>query len=78
MSLDQLIGFTNLFTFWAFVKLFFLVLLFFYFVLSLVIARQVDLMNQVLGTNISPFIRLVVIVHSVAVAILFLLAFALV
>ena len=78
MSIDQLIGLTSLFSFWAFIKLFLLVLLFFYFVLALVITRQVDLMNQVLGTNISPFIRLVVIGHAAAVALLFFLAFALV
>lgn len=80
---DQAIMFTTFdpigfFNIWLFIKLFALVLFLFYFILSLVIARQVDLMNQVLGTNIAPGIRLVVIIHAVAVGFLFFLALILI
>lgn len=75
MTPETLINIFGLFNFWGLVKLFALVLFFFYFVLSLVIVRQTDLMNQVLGEEgVSPVLRLVTLVHLVAVGFLFFLA----
>ncbi len=64
----------DFFNFWLFIKVFALVLFLLYFLLSLIIARQVDLMNQILGTNISPLLHLAVLIHAVAAGSLFLLA----
>ncbi len=74
MTPETVFNLLNLFNIWLLVKLFVLVLLFFYFVMSLIIARQVDLMNQVLGTNISPLLRTIVVFHAISVGLLFFLA----
>ncbi len=78
MTVENIAAIIALLNIWLFIKLFVLVLLFFYFVLSLIITRQVDLMNQVLGTRISPAIQTAVVFHAIAVGILFFLAVVLI
>ena len=54
-------------------KLFLLVLVFFYFIFTLVVYRESSLMSQTLNSSISPFIKMVAILHILAVAFLFFL-----
>ncbi|MEK7127617.1 MAG: DUF5657 family protein [Patescibacteria group bacterium] len=66
------------FSFLAFFKLFSLVLIFFYFIFTLVVYRQVTLMNQILETSFTPLVKLTALVQIVAVVVLFFLVFLLV
>lgn len=71
MNIGDLISvFTNIY---FFAKLFILTLFFFYVVFALVVLRQVDLMNQIIGTAISTLLKLVATLHLVLVFILFVL-----
>jgi hypothetical protein len=56
------------------IKLFFLVLCFFYFVFAVVVYRQVSLMTQTLDSQISPLIKLVAVGQIAGTAMLFFLA----
>ena len=76
MILDPL-SFLNLFQLSLLVKLFLLVLAFFYLVFSLVVYRQISLMTQVLDSRISPVVRLTALLQIIAVAVLFLLVWLL-
>jgi hypothetical protein len=78
MSLEFLTGFTWLFNLMIFIKLFALVLVFFYFIFTLIILRQVALMNQVVETSFSPVVRAATWLQAIAVGLLFFLIFALV
>ncbi len=73
MTPDALNLISGLFNVWLWVKLFSLVLVLFYFVLSLVIVRQVDLMGQILKTEVVPALRTASLLHAAAVGILFIL-----
>ncbi len=53
-------------------KLFFSVLLLFYFVFVAVVYRQISLMTQILDSKISPLVKTVAIFQIIAVGILFL------
>lgn len=61
----------NFLQFGLFVKLFALVLVFFYFVFAAIVYRQIVLMTQILDSKISPMIRAFAVAHVVAVGILF-------
>ncbi len=74
MTPETLTNLMVFFNIWLFIKFFILVLLLFYFIFSLVITRQVNLMNRVLKTNISPGLRLITIIHAISVGFLFFLA----
>ncbi len=74
MTPDTIFNLFGLFNLWLFIKLFVLVLLFFHFVLAALVIRQTSLMTQVLGTNISPLIKLITLIHALAVAVVFFLA----
>lgn len=64
----------NFFQFGLLIKLFFLVLTFFYFVFSVVVWRQIVLMTQVLDSKISPLVKTIAVVQIFAVAFLFFLS----
>lgn len=63
----------NFFQFGLIIKLFFAVLIFFYFVFAVVVYRQISLMTQVLDSKISPLVRTVAAAQIFAVASLFFL-----
>lgn len=71
MPFDQILG---IFQFGILIKIFFVVLGVFYLVLTGVIYRQVQLMNQILVTNMSTVLATVALVQVVGGGILFLLA----
>ncbi len=48
---------------WVFLKIFTVILAFFYMIFSAICLRQIDLMNQMVEAQISPLLRLVGIVH---------------
>lgn len=56
-----------------FVKLFFVVLTFFYIVFCLVIYRQIYLMTKVLDSKISPLVQMIALIQTVGAVIIFLL-----
>ncbi len=58
-------------------KLFFTVLGLFYFVLALVIYRQISLMTQVLDSKISPVVKTAALAQIAATGVLFFLALVL-
>lgn len=64
----------NFFQFGLLIKLFFLVLTFFYFVFAVVVWRQIVLMTQVLDSKISPLVKTIAVVQIFAVAFLFFLS----
>lgn len=78
MSLDQIASIGNIFQFRLLFKLFILVVVLFYFVLSAVIYRQISLMTQILETKISPIIKAIAILQIIAVGFLFFLGVALI
>lgn len=53
-------------------KLFFSVLLLFYFVFVAVVYRQISLMTQILDSKISPLVKTIAAIQIIAVGILFL------
>lgn len=61
-----------------FVKLFFMVLVLFYFVFCAVVYRQITLMTKVLVSKISPTIQAIAIAQILIVAVIFFLGLALV
>ncbi len=61
----------NFLQFGLFVKLFFSVLMLFYFVFSVVVYRQITLMTQVLDSKISPLVKMIALAQIAAVAFLF-------
>lgn len=68
---------TTIFTFLQlgmFIKLFFLVLILFYFIFSAVVFRQISLMSKVLESSMSPLIQLVAVIQIFVAGILFFLA----
>lgn len=67
-----------LFNFSMWIKLFSLVLIFFYFILSLVIVRQVKLVGQLVQTEFSPVLQILTVLHSFAVFGLFILTWMLI
>lgn len=73
MTPDQIGNIFSFFQIGLLVKLFFLVLGFFYFVFTAVIYRQIDLMTQVLDSKISPVIKSVALIQIFSAAFLFLL-----
>lgn len=77
MSIEQIFGLANLFQFQLLFKLFILVVSLFYFVLTLVIYRQIALMTQILESKISPLLRTVAIAQIIGVGVLFFLGVAL-
>lgn len=77
MSLDQILAITNFFQFGMLFKLFLLVVVLFYFVLTIIIYRQISLMTQILESKISPLIKGIAVLQIIAVGFLFLLAIAL-
>lgn len=64
----------NFFQFGLLIKLFFLVLTFFYFVFAVVVWRQIVLMTQVLDSKISPLVKTIAVIQIFAVAFLFFLS----
>ncbi|MBI4099377.1 hypothetical protein HY440_00040 [Candidatus Microgenomates bacterium] len=68
----------NIFQFHLLFKLFFLVVVLFYFVLTVVIYRQVTLLSQTLNSSISPLIRQIAFVQIVVVGVFFFLGLVLV
>ncbi len=73
MNLDI---FATIFQFHLIVKLFLLVLAVFYFVLTIVIYRQITLMTQTLNSSISSVIKSISIAQIIAVGVFFLLVAA--
>lgn len=73
MTPDQLTNIFGFFQIGLLVKLFFLVLGFFYFVFTAVVYRQIDLMTQVLDSKVSPVIKMFALVQIFSAALLFLL-----
>lgn len=73
MSLEFLSQFAWLLDFAFLIKLFSLALVFFYFIFCLVVTRQVALMNQILETSLTPLVKIVILVQTIAVACLFFL-----
>lgn len=55
------------------VKLFLLVLAFFYFIFTLVVSRQITLMTQILNSSLAPVVKIVALLQILAAAILFFL-----
>ena len=53
-------------------KLFFSVLLLFYFVFVAVVYRQISLMTQILDSKISPLVKTIAAIQIIVVGILFL------
>lgn len=70
--------FLNLLQFGFIIKLFWSVLLFFYFIFAVVVYRQITLMTQILNSNISPVVRTVAATQILAVAFLFFIGLVLV
>lgn len=64
----------NLLQFGLIIKLFFSVLILFYFVFAAVIYRQITLMTQILNSGVAPLIKTVALAQIFAVAGLFFLA----
>lgn len=73
MTPDQIGSILSFFQIGLLVKLFFLVLGFFYFVFVAVIYRQIDLMTQVLDSKISPVVKTIALIQIFSAAFLFLL-----
>lgn len=59
------------------IKLFFSVLVLFYFVFAAVVYRQIILMTQILNSGVSPLIKAVAVAQIIAVAGLFFLTLVL-
>ncbi len=62
----------NFLQFGLITKLFFSVLLLFYFVFVAVVYRQISLMTQILDSKISPLVKTIAAIQIIAVGILFL------
>jgi len=56
-----------------FIKLFFMVLVFFYFVFCIVVYRQIHLMTKVLESKISPLVQAIAIAQIIIAATIFFL-----
>lgn len=54
----------SLFNFWAVPRIAILILASFYFIFSLIVARQINLMTETLVTKNSPVLRAFAIIHS--------------
>ncbi len=74
MTPDQLAIILNTFQPSVFIKLFALILFFFYFVFSAVVFQKINVMTQVLDTNISPIIKILALIQIFATIGLFFLA----
>ncbi len=75
MSVEEIINLVlTLFQVAVLFKIFILVLVFFYFIFALVVYRESSLMSQTLNSSVSPFIRLIAILHILVVVFLFFLA----
>lgn len=59
---------------WLFVKFFVVILLLFYIIFAAICFRQIDLMNQMVEAQISPFLRLIGLIHLLAATGIFFLA----
>ena len=68
----------NLLQIGLFIKLFFSVLVLFYFVFCVVAYRQISLMTQVLDSKISPLVKILALVQIAAVAGLFFIGLPLI
>lgn len=64
------------FAVWDLVKVGLLVFLFLYLIFSLLVVRQINLLNSVLGTAFSPLFRRVSFLHVLLALVVFLFAFA--
>ena len=73
MTLEFFTQFAWLFNIIFLIKLFSLALVFFYFIFCLVVTRQVALMNQILETSLTPMVKLIALVQTIAVIFLFFL-----
>lgn len=73
MSLDLINQLATALTFGLIVKLFLLVAVFFFFVFTIVVYREIRLMTQILDSSISPIIKGAAIVLILAVAFAFFL-----
>ncbi len=76
MTLEQILSLASWFQFKTLFKLFILVVSFFYFVLTLVIYRQMSLMTQILESKISPLLKTIAVFQIIGVGILFFLGVA--
>lgn len=63
----------NLLQFGLIIKIFFSVLVLFYFVFVAIVYRQIVLMTQVLDSRLSPLVKTVALGQIIAVAVLFFL-----
>jgi len=64
----------RLFRVWDIFSFLFLAFLFLYVIFSLMVIRQVQLMNSALSTVLSPFLQLIVYLHFVMAILVFVLA----
>ena len=73
MTADQLTNILNFFQLGMFVKLFVLILGLFYFVFTAVVYGQIDLMNQILKSQIAPLVKTIALVQIFLAGVLFFL-----
>ena len=78
MTLDQLTNTMNIFQIGPLVKVFLLVLGFFYFIFTIVVYRQISLMSQTVQTSVSGVVKLIALVQILLVLGLLLLTIILV
>ena len=73
MTIDQIIGLSNFFQLSSIIRLFLIVLSFFYLIFSVVVYRQVSLMSQTVNTPLTSITRLLAVIQIIAVLGLLLL-----
>lgn len=78
MTIDQLFNMISLFKISFLVKLFLLVLGFFYFIFTIVVYRQISLMSQTVQTSVSGVVKLIALIQILLVLGLLLLTITLV
>ena len=68
------VNFFNSLAVLVFLKTAILIILAFYVIFALMVVRQVDLMNKTLISSVSPTIKILAILHLLAVLVLIVLA----
>jgi len=74
MTPELILRFLSSISPWFIIKVFVVILLFFYILLAGIVVRQVDLMNQVLEAKFSPIVHFISLIHLGVVIFIFFLS----
>ena len=73
MIIDDLLPMIN-YSLWDLTGIFFLLFIFIFLLFSLIVVRQVQLLNNILGTTLSPVLKLISYIHVFFALSVFILA----